>query len=166
MKNKKSGVGKNIGGLMIGVGSFIFIMFFILPVFGVDMPNPFQPVATATVTIESRCGLIPMVCEFNEETTTVNFYTGYVKSVLPLATYGLPCYLLGQRFGGADINIRFDVPTSKYSATKGPFVLCGDPHIEHFTFNTISGVNSYPWMLTVINSKTGQPLYTKTGVWT
>ncbi len=154
---------KNLGALILGLALVIFTVVYILPIAGIDIPNPFQPTITATVSIGSTC--IANICDFNIGTTTVTFETGRPLKIVapPLEIYASPCYgPFGVRLFGYDAIVKFKVPASGYQQSKA-ILLCGNVIDTSFTFNKIAGIECYIWELDVLNAQTGGKVFTKTG---
>jgi len=70
---------KDVGALVIGVGLIIFVVFFIFPVFGIEIANPFLPSTTAYVTIAPNVFLL--WCDINPELTFVDFGTPRLSTI-------------------------------------------------------------------------------------
>jgi hypothetical protein len=62
---------RDAGALIIGLGVMIMVMFYVLPVLGVEFPNPFLPSTSAYVSIYASCAVLG--CGFDETTTYIGF---------------------------------------------------------------------------------------------
>ena len=68
---------KDIGALVIGSAVIILLVFYVLPVFGIEIPNPFLPSTRAYITIAPNVFLL--WCEITPHFTFVDFGTPRVS---------------------------------------------------------------------------------------
>ncbi len=148
---------KDVAALIVGVGIFIIFIPVVLSYFGIDIPNPFQPMATVVVTINPDCW--GSLCEITPERTSID-----VTVAKPLGIFQM--YLCVPEMGvygwvRPKLSIRNMEGRLIYSSAMKPSTkICNTPVSFDFKFNYIKG-ECYNLNLDVYDGQGSKIIYSK-----